>query len=155
MREHIIPINTGSNGNIAGGMLKKRNCFEAVVVLILGFLLFKVALFAVPFLIKTVLFIIFVGVPVGVTLFGIGDNSLFEFLMIQIRYIRKRDMLPYKIQTFEEEEEKIGFFERRKLKKKEKKELKKAKKNAKKQKKATKKFDKKVQKRKKKGAKHR
>lgn len=99
MYKHIIPKNISDNGDFFNGEIKKRNLYEAVGIFLVGLLIHKVAFFAVPFIYKTILFLIFVILPTAFAVVGINDKSLLEALGNIIRYYRMRDILPYSLQT--------------------------------------------------------
>lgn len=139
MYKHIIPVNISADGNLFGGIIKKRNALEASLVLLAGILLFKIFLFALPMMIKTALFILFVIFPAVITLIGINNQSVIELIILVISYKRKPEIYPYNIQTDASvEPEPTSFLEKRAAKKEAKKKQKEAKKTAKAQMKADK-----------------
>lgn len=103
---HQIPTNILDNGNLMGGFLKRRNTVEAGLILVGMFLIFKIALFAVPFMIRVVLFVIFAICPAIIALMGIGNESLSEALFTFISYKKMPEMLSYNLaEMFPETEE--------------------------------------------------
>ena len=125
MYKHIIPTNISDNGNIGNGFLKKRNTVEAITILIIMFIVFKYALFAVPFFLKTILFVTFALFPAIIALIGIGDESLLEALITYRAYSKTKDIIPYSLAAYGEEEKEPESRKERKQRKKEEKERKK------------------------------
>lgn len=111
------------NGNFGNGFLKKRNSIEAAIIILVMFIIFKYALFMVPFFLKTILFVTFAVFPAIIALLGIGDESLGEAIMTMRQYSKFKDIIPYSLAAYGVVEEEPG----EKLTRKEKKERKKAK----------------------------
>ena len=131
MLRHVIPVNVSSDGNLFGGIIKKRNALEAGIVLLLGIIFFKV--FAIiPLIPKIVIFFIVFLLPAGVAAIGINDQSVVEFLFLMFNYKRRSDIIPYQLQVENVEEVPTDIFKKHKYKK-EKRKKKKAEKKASKQ----------------------
>lgn len=139
---HQIPTNILDNGNLMGGFLKRRNTIEAGIILLGMFLIFKIALFAVPFMVQVVLFVIFAICPAIIAVMGIGDESLSEALFTYMAYRKTPDMLSFNLAEMfpEEAEDEQKTKDKRKEKREEKKRTKKDKKEAKKAQRAAKKL---------------
>ena len=110
MYRHIIPVNIMDNGNFAGGFLKKRNTVEAVIIAAVMLIIIKTLLFAVSFLVKTIIFVVLGIMPALLALIGVGDESLSEAFMTYIRYKKARDVLMYNLAALAGEDE----FEKKK-----------------------------------------
>jgi len=126
MYRHVIPQNISDNGDFFNGAIKKRNFYEAVALFLVGLLILKFALFAVPLIYKA---IIFVFCPCLITVFaliGIGDQSLFECLGTIVKYKTTKDILHYSLHT-DKDELSLSKKEAKEKEKVEKQELKKAK----------------------------
>lgn len=121
MYRHAIPVNIQDNGNFGNGFLKKRNTVEAAIILGTMFLIFKYALAAVPFFLKTILFVSFAIMPAILAIIGIGNESLSEALITFRNYSKMKSMLPYSLAAYgvepkKQEEEKLSPKEKKKLK---------------------------------------
>lgn len=103
---HIIPVNVIDNGNIMGTGFKTKNAVEAAVIVIGMIIVFKLFLAAVPFMIKTILFIVFALFPGAIALIGIGNESLSEAIRTYRAYKKTKDFLPYSMAELFPEEEK-------------------------------------------------
>ena len=132
---HIIPVNVIDNGNIMGTGFKTKNAVEAAVIVIGMIIVFKLFLAAVPFMIKTILFIVFALFPGAIALIGIGNESLSEAIRTYRAYKKTKDFLPYSMAELfpeEEKEKKTKNKSRRKAEEKPSKEEKKVRKEEKK-----------------------
>jgi len=96
---HVIPKNVSSDGGIAGGAIKQRNAVEAGIYIFVCFLVFKSILFFLPIIAKLITFTIVGIMPAAVMLIGIADQSAVEFVTTKLRYMRRKDIIPYVIQT--------------------------------------------------------
>lgn len=99
MYRHIIPVNISADGNLFGGLIKKRNAIEACLIALAGILFFKVFLYALPIIIKTALFVVIVLLPAVIALIGIDNQSVVEKIVSIISYKRKPKVYQYNIQT--------------------------------------------------------
>lgn len=79
-----IPPNYNDDGNILGGILKKRNAVEAGVYLALIFLLYKLFFSGNIFVLS--LFILLALFGAFIFAIGLGDQSVCTFLGLKIRY---------------------------------------------------------------------
>ena len=138
---HIIPVNVIDNGNILGTGIKTKNAVEAAVIVIGMIIIFKLFLAAVPFMIKTILFIVFALFPGAIALIGVGNESLSEAIRTYRAYKKTKDFLPYSMaELFPEEEKTKGSrIKKKKEGAEQKREVKKEKKARKEEKKRAKK----------------
>lgn len=112
MYKHVIPVNIGSDGKIFGGLIKKRNFYEAIGFFLFGFFIVKTILAPLPLIPKTVCFVFVAILPTVIALVGIGDQSILEALFTYIAYRRRKDILPYNIQVDTVTDEPVDFIGR-------------------------------------------
>lgn len=104
MPRHIIPVNIGDDGELFGGLIKKRNAIEAAGVALVMFFLFKLIFKSAPITVQAVAGILMIGIPGIITLIGFGNQSLLEAIGTFIRYRKQIDIIPYKIYSPLEED---------------------------------------------------
>lgn len=99
MYKHIIPQNISDNGDFFNGAIKKRNFYEGVAIFVVGIIILKFGLFAVPLIYRSIIFVFFPCLITVFALIGIGDQSLFECIGTLISYRTMKDILPYALYT--------------------------------------------------------
>lgn len=93
LNDYIIPPNFARQGTIFGGMLKTRNCFEAVLFSVPIAYLLNLIPISLQY---RVILIIFLAVPVGaVALFGVNDGPLSVFIADFFKHIVSKNSLEY------------------------------------------------------------
>ena len=88
---YIIPPNFIETGSILGGMIKIRNAIEALIITVL--ILFPILKSNFSLTVKIVI-ICLTALPAGlISLIGIGEYSLIEYISNFFKFLRKRRVI--------------------------------------------------------------
>lgn len=102
---YIIPPNFEEAGGVFGGMFKLRNVIEAIII---GLILFKGGSIALSFFdltIRIILFVIILLPVIMISLIGINDESLTEYIQSVYFFKKRRRKLSYRLPQTEIKEE--------------------------------------------------
>lgn len=116
---YAIPTNTASSGGtVLNGNIKTRNLIECGIFSAAAFLIWLIVTAWLPTTFKIVIFCFF-NLPIGIlSLVGIRQQSLGEFLKDILTFSKKKRVLLIRIPEKKEEpaetDPKIGIFKRKK-----------------------------------------
>lgn len=103
---YIIPVNISDDTGYKGFSYKRIG--EGVVTFIIAFLLWKFIFFSFGLIVKFIAFMCLVVPLTAIAFMGIKGETLFEFLIEWVVFMKKRRKMIYKIPRKQVEKKRFG-----------------------------------------------